>query len=140
MPKKKEVNKSYRMATGRFIEIWKDVLDKGLMGEDFTKLIREEFDKEQKGYKPVDEYDDKDIWKRIKNKMTAIRQAASDAGVDMGKLPTIRYSHAKSTGRKLDYQGFYDGLASAANPSSGQPYATKVLAKKKKKKSSLKLV
>ncbi|HCX22684.1 MAG TPA: hypothetical protein DHN29_12255 [Cytophagales bacterium] len=120
------------MATGKFIEIWKQVLEDGVMGEEFTTRIRKEFDKAQKGYDPKVKYkDDKMIWKRIKNKMTAIRQAAASAGVDM-KLPTIKYSHSKSTGRKLDYQGFYDSLKSAAKPSAGDDYKTKVIKKKKK--------
>ena len=128
MPDKKY---HYKMDTGKFVEIWMLVLDKGEMGDEFTVRIREAFDSKQ-SYDAKKKYpDNKDIWKKIKNKMMAIRDAAKKAGVTK-TLPSIRYTHATGSSPRYDYKSMMDGLSSAAKPSSGDPYTTKVLAAKDK--------
>ena len=87
--KKKQPTKpkqpSYKMKTHKFVEIWEEVLRKQLMGKDMTILVREAFDGDQ-DYNAATKYpNNEDIWKKIKNKMLALRKAATSK---KGKLLT----------------------------------------------------
>ena len=136
--KKKQPTKpkqpSYKMKTHKFVEIWEEVLRKQLMGKDMTILVREAFDGDQ-DYNAVTKYpNNEDIWKKIKNKMLALRKAATSKKVNFS-LPSIRYDHPKTDRVVHDYASMFTKLDNAANPAKGDDYQTGVHKKRELAKS-----